>query len=167
LPPARSEAADERFRLRAAEPQNEPAANLVVESPRRTDVLDRRIVVTSKETAEQVVGGPVAVVEGVPIQEYYLLAGREAIQTVQRLPDGALLELDQWRANQPPPSTAAIRQAGERRGHAAAAVDTVVPRQLLDARVAAETVVVDGLRIVARAPIPADSLRVLLRRLRR
>jgi hypothetical protein len=33
--------------------------------------------------------------------------------------------------------------------------------------VAAETLVVDGLRIVARAPISVDSLRVLLRKLRR
>jgi hypothetical protein len=156
-PLARSEDAEARLRLRPAEPENE-RANLTVEQTRRTDVLDRRIVLTSKETAEQVVGGPVATVEGVPIQEYYLLEGRQVVQTVQRLPDGGVLELDQWR----------VAVAG---GAAAAAspraLERSAQRSLGDRVMAAETLMVDGLRIVARAPIPADSLRALLKRLRR
>jgi hypothetical protein len=160
LPPARTDDASARLQLRQTPPENERAANVLVAQTRRTDVLDRRLVVTSRETAEEVVGGPVAAVEGVPIQEYYLIEGQQVVQTVQQLANGVLLELDQYRANVPPAAiepAALPRTFAEQRQRVAADL----------AAVKAETLVVDGLRIVARAPISADSLRALLRRLRR
>jgi len=121
----------------------------------RADVLDRRIV-TTREEAERVMGGRLVSLDGLPIDTYYVLPAEPGvIQTEQRLPRGGTLELEQWRANTP-------RSQVQQRG------GLFFQQPMADsATVAAESLQIDGLKIVGRAPISADSLRVLLRRLRR
>jgi hypothetical protein len=77
------------------------------------------------------------------------------IQTEQTLPRGGKLELEQWRVS------TARSQVQQRAGLFAqrAMADSVT--------VAAESLQVGDLWIVARGSISADSLRVLLRKLRR
>jgi hypothetical protein len=153
-------AARERALRRTPAQEVEQAPAVVAALGRRAEPSLGRIVI-SRETAEHVLGGSLATIEGVPIEEYYMLVGEEVVQTVQRLPRGEVLELEQWRANQPRTAEglAAGAMAGRQRRQEPARADSAV--------IAAESLLVDGLRIVGRAPISADSLRVLLRKVRR
>ena len=148
--------ARERLALRRApvtEAEQAPAA--AVAGAQRADLLDRRIVMT-REEAERVVGGRLAALDDLPVETYYQLAGEPGvIRTEQTLPRGGKLELEQWRTNTPRSQV----QLRARLFAQQAMADSVT--------VAADSLQIDGLKVVGRAPISADSLRVLLRRLRR
>jgi hypothetical protein len=159
LPIAPAEAARrarEAALLRPTPPtEAEQAPGAAVTTGLRVDMLDRRIV-TTREQAEQTVGGTLAALEGLPIDNYYVLPAEPGvIQTEQTLPRGGKLELEQWRVS------TARSQVQQRAGLFAqrAMADSVT--------VAAESLQVGDLWIVARGSISADSLRVLLRKLRR
>jgi hypothetical protein len=109
---------------------------------------------TTRAAAERVLGHPLLVVDGLAITRVELAAD-SSVRVRQDLGDGTALDLVQSRA--------ATRVAAEAVADAAAE-----PRERL-ARAAPPAVdtVVDGVRVVLSAPVSADSLRVLLSKLRR
>lgn len=162
-PQARTPPAPERLAASAPRPDLRrivvdeapvPSAKAAAEPTERQAAVGNRITI-SRETAERVLGGRIALLEGLPVESYFMLAGETAvIQAVQRLPDGGRLELEQWRSEAVrTEADAAVRQAMESRARHQAAF-------------AEESLEVNGLKVVARAAIPPDSLRALLHRLR-
>jgi hypothetical protein len=101
------------------------------------------------EEAHAHLGGPLVAVPGLQVVSVVIdsVAGRPAVQLVQRLDSGDLLELVMWS-----PAPAEAEPARE--------------RFQADEGVSALTVEVGDYRVTGRAVIPADSLRALLRRLR-
>jgi hypothetical protein len=148
------EAAERLALRRAPVTEAEQAPAVAVAGAPRADFLDRRIM--TREEAERVVGGRLAALDDLPVETYYQMAGEPGvIRTEQTLPRGGKLELEQRRATTPRSEV----QLRARLFAQQPMADSVF--------IVAESLQVDGLWIVARAPISADSLRVLLRRLRR
>jgi hypothetical protein len=160
LAPARSDEAERMALRRSAvtEVDQAPTAGVVSARDREgSRALDRHRVVVTGEEAARALGGSLAALDGLPIEAYYRLAAEPGvIQTEQRLPGGGTLELEQWRAGTARPTTPEPASVARK---ASPLADSPA--------VAAESLRVGDLRIVARAPIPADSLRALVRRIRR
>ncbi len=126
------------------------------------DVLDERgWVPTTRETAERALGGPVATVEGLPVVSYRLrTVGGVQVLTVQSLGPGMELELHQSAVTLArgavAPTPTAVGAAGVAEMHVRTAVGP-----------ATDTVEIGGFRVVGRAPISIDSLRALLKKIKR
>jgi hypothetical protein len=112
----------------------------------------------TREVAEQALGGPAATVAGLPVRAYRVVDSLvPVVEVVQEIAPGVELVLRQTPARSaaaPPPSDRAA-EPGTARRYAADAIGAV------------DSVLVSGLRVEARAPVSPDSLRALLRRLRR
>jgi hypothetical protein len=168
-PPARSDEAERLALRQAAPPAAEPApvaGALAPELRRQVAAEEDRLVLTG-QAAERVLGGRVASVDGLPIETYYRLPTEpDVVYTEQRLPDGRVLRLQQQRLRlpraAPPPAPMAMVQAEAARKAepAAASRDSTTV-------VSVDTVEVGGLRVIVRGAVPADSLRELVRRIRR
>jgi hypothetical protein len=114
--------------------------------------------VATREVAERALGGPAATVAGLRVRAYRVVDSLvPVVEVVQEIAPGVELVLRQTparRAAAPPPSDRAAEPGAARR-YAADAIGAV------------DSVLVSGLRVEARAPVSPDSLRALLRRLRR
>jgi hypothetical protein len=111
--------------------------------------------VTTRAAAEAVLGAPLALLAGVPVTAIEVSADSQAVRVRQDLGPGVTLELVQSRAADAVAS-----------GLAAGAVTDAEDRlQRAQAAPAVETRVINGIWIVARAPVTADSLRALVGRL--
>jgi hypothetical protein len=114
-------------------------------------------VTTTRTDAERILGHPLLTLPDRPVVGIELAADSGAVRVRQSLDERTILELVQSRQADVPTLAAegvAARAAAPREGFARNASPTV-------------EAVVDGLRIVASAPLSADSLRVLLVKLRR
>lgn len=116
-------------------------------------------LIASRETAEAVLGAPLVALDSLPVVSIELSAGRQAVRLRQDLGGGTILELVQSRAPADADAVAGLA--------AGAVADAVRPAQRARAPEAADTVVVHGIRVAARAAISLDSMRVLLEKLRR
>lgn len=112
--------------------------------------------VVTRAAAEAALGAPLVTLEEPRVVSIELSATGETVRVGQDLGGGTLLELLQSRVTD-----------GDAAGLAAGAVADAEPRaRMARAAESTETVVVNGIRVVARAAIPADSLRGLLARVR-
>jgi hypothetical protein len=174
LPPARSDEA-QRLAIRQPAPapaEQAPVAGAELRFRRQLAEEDQRVVV-SGDVVERVLGGRAAAVPGLELDAYYQLpSAPDVIHSRQRLPGGGMLELEQRRAA-PAPIAGLVAPRAERARLApplapVAEAPTGARAALDSMRVmSVDTVEVEGLRIVVRAPIPPDSLRALARRIRR
>jgi len=161
-PPAQNLAAPTQERLQARRAAAEAEAPVMAKAAADVaDAMDERgWMPTTREEAERVLGAPVVTVEGLPVVSYQVrMAGGVQVRTVQSLGSGTELELRQS-AVTPGRAVAAptvVHGVTEMRISTPAA-DSVVP--------AIDTVVVDGFRIVGRAPVSLDSLRALLKKIK-
>jgi len=107
------------------------------------------------EDAERHLGAPLRAVEGLPVESTSVGAvdGAPAVRVVQTLPGGERLEIVEWRSDSTD-ADAARRQAVQKRDAA--------PEQ---ARVAQIVILRDGVVAVVSAPVPADSLAALARKI--
>jgi hypothetical protein len=109
--------------------------------------------------AEGVLGQPLLLIGDLPIVSITIDADSGTVHVRQDLGGGAALELVQTRA------VVAAEEAAEVAG--ARRAPTELRALTAEATPAVDTVVVNGVRVVGRAPVSADSLRRLLERLGR
>jgi cytochrome c553 len=108
------------------------------------------------EDAERHLGGPLRVVEGLPVESTSVGAvdGTPAVRVVQLLPGGEQIEIVQWQSDSTD-ADASRRGAVQKRDtapEAARRMDEIV-------------IVRDGVIAVVRGPVPADSLAALARKI--
>jgi hypothetical protein len=168
LPPARSDEAG-RLAIRQLAPapaEQAPTVGVVEERLLSRRFADPNRTVVSGDVVERVLGGRPASVEGLSVDAFYQLAAEpDVIYSEQRLPGGKVLEMAQQRAGVPP---ALQMAAAARRAEAARQPEPAAEMEAKTAVVeSVDTLEVGGLRIVVRALIPPDSLRALVRRIRR
>ena len=137
--------------------RDEPAA----EPAREAAIAPDAWRAVPRAEAERLLGGSIALIAGLPVESHRVSSdgGPVQVRTTQILPDGAEVELVQWRrppAVEAPAPAPSLAQRAQRRD---AAADTAGGASLV--------VEVDGFVVTGRARVPADSLRVLLGRLRR
>lgn len=157
----------------------------VIERPRREDEPERTfedravsldaVVVhgipgPAAKTLESWLGGPLWAVQGLPheARDTLNIDGLLAVRITQTLPDGGSIQLVQFR---PTPDGGGIALVqGYLAGGAAAEparrerLEAAAPAGVLEGRT---TTLLDGTAIVAVAPLPADSIAVLLQSLER
>lgn len=105
--------------------------------------------------AERHLGGPLRVVEGLPVESTSVGAvnGAPAVRVVQSLPGGGRIELVQWRSDS---AEAQARNWGAARSGFAADRPTGTEETAI-AR--------GGVVVIVRGPVPADSLAALVRKI--
>jgi hypothetical protein len=107
--------------------------------------------------AEAVLGAPPVVLDGLPVTSIELSATGRAVRVRQDLGGGTMLELIQSRATDEVAT-----------GLAAGAVADAAPRaRLARGAEAVDSIMVMGIRVIMRAAVSADSMRLLLERLGR
>lgn len=133
------------------------------------DAVDERgWMPATREEAERALGGRVAMVEGLPVVSYRVrIGGGVQVRTVQSLGSGVELQLLQ--------TTAALGRGAVAEAPTPTVVSglaemrtRIAPRRAADSLVpVTDTVVIGGFRIVGRAPVSLDSLRALLKKIKK
>lgn len=129
-------------------------------------LADEALVTTSwtgatAQEAERHLGRPLGMVGGLPVEDIRTgeVGGQPAAVVTQVLPGGEQLEIVQWRTDDVGAPVLEQRLAeGARRAQAPAPTDAAGRTDVVIAR--------DGVMLVVRAPLPADSLSVLVGRVR-
>ncbi len=117
----------------------------------------------ARADAERLLGRAPFIIDGLAVEAMQAIEPQRTVRVGQRTTGGALIELVQRRG---PLRLQDERAVGAARSNVAMAAEISVMDVLADTNARALTFERDGLVLVVRAPIPADSLRALLARVR-
>lgn len=123
----------------------------------------------TRARAEALLGDSLLLVDGLPLIGIEAAPPTRAVRIRQSLGPDRMLELVEEAGEKGETGkTGAMARRAEDRAAAAPAVDSPIGRfyRLATPVEAADTVLVNGIRVIGRAPVSPDSLRVLLRKLR-